>query len=261
MGVVGLKINNNGKMLFYDDNNLRLKLNLTVIVDTDKGYQFATVLMLDVDEDVSKEEGKVVRISTKKDYLQHLSNIKEAKEAVKKCKDLVEEFELDMSIIDAEYTFTRNQLLFRFVADERVDFRELARELGALFKTRIELRQIGVRDKAKEIGGVALCGRTMCCSKFLSEFDSVSINMAKNQSLSLNPTKINGVCGRLLCCLKYENDNYTDAKKGMLNVGDEVNTKNVKGKIVSVDVLNRKYKVMVDNNSIVEMDVPNGSKK
>ena len=261
MGVVGLKINNNGKMLFYDDNNLKLKLNLTVIVDTDKGYQFATVLMLDVDEDVSKEDGKVVRISTKKDYLQHLSNIKEAKEAVKKCKDLVEEFELDMSIIDAEYTFTRNQLLFRFVADERVDFRELARELGALFKTRIELRQIGVRDKAKEIGGVGLCGRTLCCSRFLNEFDSVSINMAKNQSLSLNPTKINGVCGRLLCCLKYENDNYTDAKKGMLNVGDEVNTKNVKGKIVSVDVLNRKYKVMVDNNSIVEMDVPNGSKK
>ena len=166
-----------------------------------------------------------------------------------------------MSIIDAEYTFTRNQLLFRFVADERVDFRELARELGALFKTRIELRQIGVRDKAKEIGGVGLCGRTLCCSRFLNEFDSVSINMAKNQSLSLNPTKINGVCGRLLCCLKYENDNYTDAKKGMLNVGDEVNTKNVKGKIVSVDVLNRKYKVMVDNNSIVEMDVPNGSKK
>ena len=261
MGVVGLKINDRGRVLFYDDNDLSLKKNLTVIVDTDRGLQFASVCMLDVDKDVNKENGSIVRISNKKDYLQHLSNLKDAEKAVKKCRDMIEKLDLQMSIIDAEYTFTRSQLLFRFIADDRVDFRELARDLGSVFKTRIELRQIGVRDKAKEIGGVGPCGRRLCCNSFLNEFDSVSINMAKNQSLSLNPTKINGVCGRLLCCLKYENNNYTEAKKDLLNVGDEINTKKIKGKIISVNILDGKYKVLTDNNNIVEMDAADGSKK
>lgn len=261
MGVVGLKINDRGKILFYDDNDLVLKKNLTVIVDTDKGLQFASVCMLDADKDVNKEEGYIVRISNKKDYMQYLSNLKDADKAVKKCRNMIEKLGLQMSIIDAEYTFTRNQLLFRFIADDRVDFRELARELGAFFKTRIELRQIGVRDKSKELGGVGPCGRRLCCNSFLGEFDSVSINMAKNQSLSLNPTKINGVCGRLLCCLKYENENYSKAKTNLLNVGDEIKTKNGMGKIISVNVLDRKYKVLMDNNVVVVMDANDGSKK
>lgn len=261
MGIVGLRINNKGRILFYYDNNLSLKKNLTVIVDTDKGYQFASVCMLDVDSEVNVEDGVVVRISTKKDYLQHLSNMKDSKAAIKKCEDFVKKSGLDMTIIDAEYTFTRNQLLFRFIADDRVDFRDLAKDLGSYFKTRIELRQIGVRDKAKEIGGVGPCGRKLCCNGFLNEFESVSINMAKNQALSLNPSKINGVCGRLLCCLKYENECYTNAKKNLLSVGDEINTKKVKGKIISVDILNRKYKVLTDNNNVVEMDAEDGSKK
>lgn len=261
MSVVGLKINDRGKILFYDDNNLNLKKKLTVIVDTVKGLQFATVYLLNVDTDVNKEDGRVIRVSSKKDYLQYISNLKDSVIAVKKCRDLINKYGLNMSIIDAEYTFTRNQLLFRFVADDRVDFRDLARDLGSHFKTRIELRQIGIRDKAKEIGGVGSCGRGLCCNRFLNEFDSVSINMAKNQNLSLNPTKINGVCGRLLCCLKYENDNYTDAKKELLNVGDEINTKKIKGKIVSVNILDKKYKVLTDNNTVIEMDAEDGSKK
>ena len=261
MGIVGLKINNRGKILFFDDSGIKLNKNKTVIVNTDKGLQFGYVYILDADKDVIKENGSVIRLSNKKDYLQYLSNIKDAKVAIKKCREFVKKYKLDMSIIDTEYTFTRNQLLIRFMADDRVDFRELAKELGSYFKTRIELRQIGVRDKAKEIGGVGLCGKQLCCKSFLNEFDSVSINMAKNQSLSLNPNKINGVCGRLLCCLKYENDSYTVAKKKLPNIGDEINSKSLKGKVVSVDILSMKYKVETEKNGVVEVDVNNGSKK
>ena len=259
MSVVGVKINDNGNILYYKNNGLDLKKNLTVIVDTDKGYQFAKIhTFINKQIDVDKiEEGKIVRITTKKDYIQHLTNLKDAKLAVKKCRELVEENNIDMYIIDAEYTFTRNQLVFRFVAEDRVDFRKLAKDLGAHFKTRIELRQIGVRDKAKEVGGVGPCGRRLCCNAFLTEFDSVSINMAKNQSLSLNPSKINGVCGRLLCCLKYENDNYTKSKEQLKNVGDEIKTKEGNGKIISVDILSRKYKVLTEKDMVIEVEAEN----
>ena len=208
MKIVNVKINNDfGKTLYFDCNNFNLKKNLTVIVNTERGLEFGTVLdFLDV-EDGNYE--KVIRIATKKDYLQHLKNINEAKLALDKCRELAEKNNLKMVIIDATYNFDKSQLLFRFLADERIDFRNLARELGSRLKTRIELRQIGIRDKAKEIGGIGPCGRNLCCSTFLTSFDAVSISMAKNQGLALNPTKINGVCGRLLCCLNYENELYT----------------------------------------------------
>ena len=203
--------NDFGKTLYFDCNNFNLKKNLTVIVNTERGLEFGTVLdFLDV-EDGNYE--KVIRIATKKDYLQHLKNINEAKLALDKCRELAEKNNLKMVIIDATYNFDKSQLLFRFLADERIDFRNLARELGSRLKTRIELRQIGIRDKAKEIGGIGPCGRNLCCSTFLTSFDAVSISMAKNQGLALNPTKINGVCGRLLCCLNYENELYTELKK------------------------------------------------
>ena len=207
MKIVNVKINNDfGKTLYFDCNNFNLKKNLTVIVNTERGLEFGTVLdFLDV-EDGNYE--KVIRIATKKDYLQHLKNINEAKLALDKCRELAEKNNLKMVIIDATYNFDKSQLLFRFLADERIDFRNLARELGSRLKTRIELRQIGIRDKAKEIGGIGPCGRNLCCSTFLTSFDAVSISMAKNQGLALNPTKINGVCGRLLCCLNYENELY-----------------------------------------------------
>lgn len=261
MEIVGLKINNSGKILFYKNENLRLKKKLTVIVETDKGLQFASVCITNVDKDVNLENGYVVRIANKKDYTQYMLNIRDAKNAVKKCREFVYNYGIEMNVIDAEYTFSRNQLIFRFIADERVDFRELARDLGSYFKTRIELRQIGVRDKAKEIGGVGSCGRKLCCSLFLNEFDSVSINMAKNQSLSLNPSKINGVCGRLLCCLKYENENYINSKNKLPVVGDEVEFDNIKGKVQSIDILNLKYKILTDKNVVVEVDLEDGSKK
>ena len=175
--------------------------------------------------------------------------------------NLIEQYGLEMKIIDASYTFDREQLIFRFVSDSRVDFRQLAKDLGAIFKTRIELRQVGIRDKSKEIGGFGPCGRKLCCNNFLTEFDSVSINMAKNQNLSLNPTKINGVCGRLLCCLKYENDNYTEYKKGLPDVGHKVKTEKGEGKVISVDVFKKTYKVLLPDNEILTVVVNDESKK
>ena len=166
-----------------------------------------------------------------------------------------------MKIIDACYTFDREQLMFRFLADERIDFRQLAKDLGSIYKTRIELRQVGIRDKAKEIGGIGPCGRMLCCNSFLAEFDSVSINMAKNQNLSLNPSKINGVCGRLLCCLKYENDNYSEYKKDLPDVGSKIKNDLGDGRVISVDVFNKNYKILLNNGEIITVEVDNESKK
>ena len=211
MQAVGIKINNKGKICYFDSNNYRLKKKLTVIVDTEKGLQLGKVILF---KEVSSDEvlGKVVRISNKRDYRRFLDNAHKAKLAINRCNKLIKDSNLNMKIIDAEYNLERTQLTFKFTSEDRVDFRQLAKDLGAILKTRIELRQIGIRDKAREVGGLGICGRKTCCSNYICNFDSVSINMAKNQSLSLNPSKINGVCGRLLCCLKYENDNYCDNK-------------------------------------------------
>ncbi len=262
--IVGVKLNDNGKVYFFDASDVNVHENATVIVETEKGLQYGTVVKIIPDEDVNTdvEYKKVIRLTTKADYKRHLSNLKDADRALVKCNELIEKYELDMKIIDASYTFDREQLIFRFLADDRIDFRQLAKDLGSIFRTRIELRQVGVRDKAKEIGGIGPCGRKLCCSNFLTEFDSVSINMAKNQNLSLNPTKINGVCGRLLCCLKYENDNYNVYKKDLPDVGNKVKIKEGEGKVISVDVFNRKYRVLInETNEIIDCDVNNESKK
>ena len=258
MKVVSVKINDFGRNFYYDCNGLNLKKNLTVIVNTDRGLEFGTVVdFINVDDDDNYE--KINRIATKKDYLQHMKNLNDAKIALDKCRELASKNGLNMVIIDANYNFDKSQLLFRFLADERIDFRNLARELGSRLKTRIELRQIGIRDKAKEIGGIGPCGRRLCCSTFLTSFDSVSISMAKNQGLALNPTKINGVCGRLLCCLNYENDLYTELRKKVLDVGKKTFINGKGGKVISSEPLLGKYKVLVDDE-IVEVDV-NDSKK
>lgn len=258
MKIVNVKINNDfGKTLYFDCNNFNLKKNLTVIVNTERGLEFGTVLdFLDV-EDGNYE--KIIRIATKKDYLQYLKNISDAKSALDKCRELAEKNGLKMVIIDATYNFDKSQLLFRFLADERIDFRSLARKLGSRLKTRIELRQIGIRDKAKEVGGIGPCGRHLCCSTFLTSFDAVSISMAKNQGLALNPTKINGVCGRLLCCLNYENELYTELKKDVLEVGKKTFINGKEGRVISSEPLRGKYKVLVDDE-VIEVDV-NDSKK
>ena len=262
MNIVEVKFDYNNTVSFFRNEKFNLKNNLTVIVNSDKGIQFGKVI--NVIEDASSFEGvdlyDVVRVTTKKDYLHHLENKKMEASALKKCRDMVAKTELNMSILDAYYNFDRSQLLFRFIADERVDFRQLAKDLGAVFHSRIELRQIGIRDKAKEVGGLGPCGRLLCCTSFLKNFDSITINMAKNQNVSLNPTKINGVCGRLLCCLKYENDYYAGIKKMMPKLGSTINYKDKKGKVVSLDFLKKKYVIELESKEKVEVDL-NESKK
>lgn len=260
--VVGIRLNENGKTYYFNSNGFHLNEGDSVIVETEKGQQFGEVVVSSVEDVKNNIEYKnVIRIANKNDYKKHMSNVRDASKAVIKCNDLINQYGLDMKIIDANYTFDREQLIFRFIAENRVDFRQLAKDLGSIFKTRIELRQVGIRDKAKEIGGFGPCGRKLCCNNFLTEFDSVSINMAKNQNLSLNPTKINGVCGRLLCCLKYENDNYTEYKKGLPDVGHRIKTEKGEGKVISVDVFKRTYKVLLPENEILVVEVENESKK
>ena len=259
--VVEVKLDYNSSNLFFN-NNLKLNDKLTVVVETDKGLQFGKEVRLieDSKEFDGLELGKVVRISNKKDYHNYLDNKKSAVVALKTCRDLVIKSNLDMSIIDAYYNLDKTQLIFRFIATDRVDFRQLAKELGAIFHSRIELRQIGIRDKAKEVGGIGPCGRLLCCTSYLKNFDSVTINMAKNQNVSLNPTKINGVCGRLLCCLKYENEYYFDMKKKMPKIGEKVSYNKQEGKVILVDLLKCKYIIELENGEKVEV-VLNESKK
>ena len=261
--VVGIKLGDNGKTYYFNANGFNLKVGDNVIVETEKGLQFGNVATTSVDESKNSnlEYKNVIRIANKNDYKKHMNNVRDAERALVKCNDKIQQYGLDMRIIDASYTFDREQLIFRFVSDNRVDFRQLAKDLGSIFKTRIELRQVGIRDKAKEIGGIGPCGRKLCCNNFLTEFDSVSINMAKNQNLSLNPTKINGVCGRLLCCLKYENDNYTEYKKGLPDVGHRVKTEKGEGKVISVDVFKKTYKVLLPENEILTVEVSDESKE
>lgn len=262
--VVGVKLNDNGKVYYFDASDVNVNENATVIVETEKGLQYGTVARIIPENEINNdiEYKPVIRLTTKADSKKHLNNLKDADKAIVKCNELIEQYGLDMKIIDASYTFDREQLIFRFLADDRVDFRQLAKDLGSIFRTRIELRQVGIRDKAKEIGGFGPCGRKLCCNNFLTEFDSVSINMAKNQNLSLNPTKINGVCGRLLCCLKYENDNYNEYKKGLPDVGNKIKTADGEGKVISVDVFKKKYKVLLsETNEIIECDASNEGKK
>lgn len=253
MNVVGIKLGNNSKVYYFDAEGVNVHENSTVIVETEKGLQYGVVVKFISLDQVDKKMNykKVIRITTKDDYKRYLNNIKDADKAIAKCNKLIENYNLNMRIIDANYTFDREQLIFRFVADDRVDFRQLAKDLGSIFKTRIELRQVGIRDKAKEIGGIGPCGRKLCCNNFLNEFDSVSINMAKNQNLALNPTKINGVCGRLLCCLTYENENYNEYKKGLPEIGSKIKIDGQDGKVLSIDIFKRSYKVALTDGDII----------
>ena len=260
--VVGVVFKKNSKIYYFSPNGLKIKKGINVIVETERGLQFGTVEIENTEIEnfkIKTSLSKVVRISSKKDYEKHLKNLEEAKKALKKCKELVEKYELNMAILDASYTFDKSQLLFTFLSDNRVDFRKLAKDLANIYKTRIELRQVGVRDKAKEIGGYGCCGRPLCCSKFLTDFDSVSINMAKNQNIALNPTKINGVCGRLLCCLKYENECYKECLKNLPKLGKKVETEHGEGKVISTDILKQTYRVDVPDHGIVEVKVNEGS--
>lgn len=257
--IVSCEFKKNGKNYYFDTNNIELNLGDNVIVETERGLQYATIISTpkDVDEKtLTYELQKIIRIADDEDNRRHLKNIKDAENALKRAQTISKELDLEMKFIESIYTFDRNQLLFYYISDNRVDFRELAKELAGIYKTRIELRQVGVRDKAKEISGIGHCGREICCAKFLSDLDSVTISMAKNQSLALNPNKINGLCGRLLCCLNYEDSLYSENRIDMPEVGQKVDTENGKGTVFLVDIPNRRYLVNVPDYGKVEIKLP-----
>lgn len=261
--VVDVVIGKDNDPHFCSPGKYELKVGTNIIVKTDRGLQYGIVSKSNYQvkvKDVTDTLYKISRIASSDDYKKNKKNISLQNKALDKCKSLIKKYNLNMSLIDAVYTFDHNLLLFQFVSDERVDFRELAKELANIYKTRIELRQVGVRDKAKKIGGCGQCGKELCCRQFLKDFESVSINNVKNQNLALNPSKINGVCGRLLCCLKYEDDCYKEYRKDLPNVGKIVETEKGKGKVISIDILKQTYRVDVDDYGIVECEV-NGSNK
>lgn len=246
--VVGVRFKKAGKIYYFDPGGLTIEKDDFVIVETVRGVEFGRVVVAPkkVEEhDVVLPLKKVLRMADQKDQLIVEENKQAAKEAYEVCSEKVSTHQLDMKLVDVEYTFDRNKVIFYFTADGRVDFRELVKDLAAIFRTRIELRQIGVRDEAKMLGGIGPCGRMLCCSTFLGDFDPVSIKMAKDQNLSLNPTKISGLCGRLMCCLKYENDEYEAAKAQLPDIGEWVQTSEGPGKVVGLNILERVLQVEV----------------
>lgn len=259
--IVGISFNKKGRVYNFDPCNFELNIDDAVIVETEKGLQYGFVIsdIKEIDDSTFNIPlKKVLRFATKKDSNDYSKNNQDAAKALIKAREIVESLGLDMRILDASYTFDRKQLLFNFIADERIDFRELAKRLASIYRTRIELRQIGVRDKAKEIGGIGPCGRMLCCNTFLTDLNSVTINMAKNQMLALNPTKINGSCGRLLCCLGYEDIVYSRLRDNLPDIGDYYNDQNIKGKVINIDILKQKIYVEDENNNVNEIIVNNG---
>ena len=247
--IYGITLKNEGKIYYFNGQDLELEKDSYAVVETEKGIQMGKIMYLADSEKVNipvEDMKKVLRSATEEDNDSYLKNLAEAEKCLEKARKIAKELDLNMNILDASYTLDKKQLLFNFIADERIDFRELAKRLAAQYKTRIELRQIGARDKARTICGIGQCGRPLCCSTFLNHIDSVTMNMAKNQGISLNPNKINGLCGRLLCCLTYEDEEYVRCGKGLPNVGQTVKTDFGKGKVISVDILNRKYKADID---------------
>ena len=248
--VVGIRFRNAGKIYYFGPGKLQLKAGMHAIVETARGVEMGTV-MTDPrevsEESVVQPLKPVIRIATEQDEKQAEKNRQKEKEAFKICLEKIRKHGLEMKLIDVEYTFDGNKILFYFTADGRIDFRELVKDLAAVFRTRIELRQIGVRDETKIRGGIGICGRPLCCSTYLTEFSAVSIKMAKEQNLSLNPTKISGVCGRLMCCLTNEEETYEMLNSQLPSVGDAVTTKDgLTGVVHSLSVLRRLVKVIVN---------------
>ncbi len=247
--VIGVRFRSAGKIYYFDPAGFDIKQGDKVIVETARGIEYGMVVLgpRDVEEDKIIQPLKpVIRQATEEDNAIEKRNKEKEKEAFQICLEKIKKHGLEMKLIDSEYTFDNNKVLFYFTADGRIDFRELVKDLASVFKTRIELRQIGVRDETKVVGGIGICGRTLCCNTFLSEFAPVSIKMAKEQNLSLNPTKISGVCGRLMCCLKNEEDAYEELNSKLPNVGDFLTTKdNLRGEVQSVSVLKQLVKVIV----------------
>ncbi len=255
--VIGVRFRTAGKIYFFSPLDFEVHTGDHVIVETARGVEYGTVVIApkDIEEDkVIQPLKPVIRVATPEDDAVEAENKTKEKEAFKICLEKIKKHGLQMKLIDSEYTFDNNKLLFYFTADGRIDFRELVKDLASVFKTRIELRQIGVRDETKIMGGIGICGRPLCCHTYLADFAPVSIKMAKEQNLSLNPTKISGVCGRLMCCLKNEEETYEELNSHLPNVGDFVTTpEGLKGEVSSVSVLRQLVKVIVTNNDEKEI--------
>lgn len=255
--VIGVRFRTAGKIYFFSPGKFEVKRGDQVIVETARGVEFGNVVMgpKEVkDEEITQPLKTVIRLATEDDRRVEEKNRKKEKEAFQICLEKIHKHELEMKLIDAEYTFDNNKVLFYFTADGRIDFRQLVKDLAAIFKTRIELRQIGVRDETKILGGIGICGRSLCCHTYLSEFAPVSIKMAKEQNLSLNQTKISGVCGRLMCCLKNEQETYEELNKKLPGIGDTVTLPDgIQGTVQNVNVLRQRVKVVVEVNDEKEI--------
>ncbi|MDQ0300936.1 cell fate regulator YaaT (PSP1 superfamily) [Salibacterium salarium] len=244
--VIGVRFKKAGKIYYFSPGNLNIEKEEWVVVETSRGLEFGKVVLDKKQvgkEDVVLPLKEVVRVANENDKLTIAENKELSQKAYEVCEAKIEEHDLDMKLVDAAYTFDRNKVLFYFTAEGRIDFRNLVKDLASVFRTRIELRQIGVRDEAKLLGGIGPCGRVLCCSTFLGDFEPVSIKMAKDQNLSLNPAKISGLCGRLMCCLKYENDHYETAKKELPDIGEHITTPQGEGKVTGINILERLVQV------------------
>lgn len=248
MVVVGVRFKPAGKIYYFDPDNMNIENNEYVIVETVRGIEFGKTVISnrEIDEnEIVAPLKKVMRIATDEDKEKNAANKEREKEAFSICIDKIKKHGLEMKLIDTELTFDNSKLIFYFTADGRIDFRDLVKDLAAIFRTRIELRQIGVRDEAKMLNGIGICGRTLCCATFLGDFHPVSIKMAKDQGLSLNPSKISGICGRLMCCLKYEQDAYEDLLKNLPKEGDIIDTPEGEGEVLNVNVLKQTIKTAI----------------
>lgn len=257
VNVIGVRFRKAGKIYFFSPAGIEVEEGQHVIVETARGVEYGRVVLgsRDVEEDKIVQPLKsIIRVATPEDDEIDAKNREKEKKAAVICAEKIRKHGLEMKLIDTEYTFDNNKVLFYFTADGRIDFRELVKDLASVFKTRIELRQIGVRDETKALGGYSICGRPLCCNTYLSDFVPVSIKMAKEQNLSLNPTKISGVCGRLMCCLKNEEETYEELNKNLPGIGDYVTTDDgLKGEVHSVSVLRQLVKVVVETGGVKEI--------
>lgn len=253
INVIGVRFRRAGKIYYFDPAGYEIESGQNVIVETARGIEYGSVVLGSrhiKEEEIVSPLKSVIRVATDEDNDVSKENKEKAKDAFDICLEKIEKHGLEMKLIDCEYTFDNNKLLFYFTADGRIDFRELVKDLASVFKTRIELRQIGVRDETKVIGGIGICGRNLCCNSYLSEFSPVSIKMAKEQHLSLNPSKISGVCGRLMCCLRNEQDAYEELNKSLPNIGDFVRTLDGnKGEVKAVNVLKQTVKIVITDEN------------
>ena len=245
--VYGVKFNNIDKKYYYLSDE-DYEVGSLVLINTERGLQLTKVVQILEDVKPKEEMEKIERLATEEEYDAYLNNLKDADKALKKCIEYAKDLELEMNVVSAQFNLDRSQLLFNFTADGRIDFRDLAKKLASIYHTRIELRQIGARDKAKEIGGIGVCGGELCCLRFLRKMDTISMNMAKNQNLALNPSKINGACGRLLCCLADEA--YIEAASKLPKAGDKIITSFGEAQVLSVDIINHRGKILLNGEKI-----------